>query len=72
MAANVSVRLDDRLAERLRLRARASYETLSERLGPVKDAAAAGIQPLIAAILAVENEQLDQPVLYLKRPDAGK
>jgi hypothetical protein len=29
---NVSVRLDDRLAERLRLRARAAGETLSERL----------------------------------------
>lgn len=29
---NVSVRLDDRLAERLRLRARAAGETLSDRL----------------------------------------
>jgi uncharacterized protein (DUF433 family) len=32
MSVNVSVRLDDRLAERLRLRARAAGETLSERL----------------------------------------
>jgi hypothetical protein len=32
MSVNVSVRLDDRLAERLRLRARAAGETLSDRL----------------------------------------
>lgn len=32
MSVNVSVRLDDDLAERLRLRARASGESLSERL----------------------------------------
>jgi hypothetical protein len=32
MSVNVSVRLDDRLAERLRLRARAAGESLSERL----------------------------------------
>lgn len=32
MSVNVSVRLDDRLAEQLRLRARASGETLSDRL----------------------------------------
>jgi Ribbon-helix-helix protein, copG family len=32
MSVNVSVRLDDALAERLRLRARAAGETLSERL----------------------------------------
>jgi hypothetical protein len=32
MSVNVSVRLDDGLAERLRLRARASGETLSDRL----------------------------------------
>ena len=32
MSINVSVRLDDALAERLRLRARAAGETLSERL----------------------------------------
>lgn len=32
MSMNVSVRLDDDLAERLRLRARAAGETLSERL----------------------------------------
>ncbi|EQD59867.1 CopG domain protein DNA-binding domain protein [mine drainage metagenome] len=32
MSVNVSVRLDDRLAERLRVRARASGETLSDRL----------------------------------------
>lgn len=31
-SVNVSVRLDDRLAERLRLRARAAGETLSDRL----------------------------------------
>lgn len=32
MSVNVSVRLDDRLAERLRLRARAAGESLSDRL----------------------------------------
>jgi hypothetical protein len=32
MSVNVSVRLDDRLAERLRVRARAAGETLSDRL----------------------------------------
>src|SRR5579863_9557786 len=32
MSVNVSVRLDDALAERLRLRARAAGETLSDRL----------------------------------------
>ncbi len=32
MSVNVSVRLDDSLAERLRLRARAAGETLSDRL----------------------------------------
>jgi hypothetical protein len=32
MSVNVSVRLDDRLAEQLRLRARAAGETLSDRL----------------------------------------
>ncbi len=32
MSVNVSVRLDDTLAERLRLRARAAGETLSDRL----------------------------------------
>ncbi|MBS9533295.1 hypothetical protein KIH27_06790 [Mycobacterium sp. M1] len=32
MSLNVSVRLDDRLAERLRLRARAAGESLSDRL----------------------------------------
>lgn len=32
MSVNVSVRLDDRLAERLRLRARVAGETLSDRL----------------------------------------
>jgi len=32
MSLNVSVRLDDRLAERLRLRSRAAGETLSDRL----------------------------------------
>jgi hypothetical protein len=32
MSVNVSVRLDDQLAERLRLRARAAGETLSDRL----------------------------------------
>jgi hypothetical protein len=32
MSVNVSVRLDDRLAESLRLRARAAGETLSDRL----------------------------------------
>lgn len=32
MSVNVSVRLDDRLAERLRLRARAGRESLSDRL----------------------------------------
>lgn len=32
MSVNVSVRLDDRLAERLRLRSSAAGETLSERL----------------------------------------
>ncbi len=32
MSVNVSVRLDDRLAERLRLRAHAAGESLSERL----------------------------------------
>lgn len=32
MSVNVSVRLDERLAERLRLRARAAGETLSDRL----------------------------------------
>lgn len=32
MSVNVSVRLDDRLAERLRLRARAAGETVSDRL----------------------------------------
>jgi hypothetical protein len=32
MSVNVSVRLDDRLAEKLRLRARAAGETLSDRL----------------------------------------
>ncbi len=32
MSVNVSVRLDDTLAERLRMRARASGETLSDRL----------------------------------------
>ncbi len=32
MSVNVSVRLDDRLAERLRLRANAAGETLSDRL----------------------------------------
>ncbi|HEX5466044.1 MAG TPA: ribbon-helix-helix protein, CopG family [Candidatus Limnocylindrales bacterium] len=32
MSVNVSVRLDDKLAERLRLRARAAGETLSDRL----------------------------------------
>jgi hypothetical protein len=32
MSVNVSVRLDDALAERLRMRARAAGETLSERL----------------------------------------
>lgn len=32
MSVNVSVRLDDQLAERLRLRSRAAGETLSERL----------------------------------------
>lgn len=32
MSVNVSVRLDDRLAERLRLRSRAAGETLSDRL----------------------------------------
>jgi uncharacterized protein (DUF433 family) len=32
VSVNVSVRLDDRLAERLRLRARAAGETLSDRL----------------------------------------
>lgn len=32
MSVNVSVRLDDELAERLRLRARASGESLSDRL----------------------------------------
>lgn len=32
MSVNVSVRLDDRLADRLRLRARAAGETLSDRL----------------------------------------
>ena len=31
MSVNVSVRLDDRLAERLRLRARAAGESLSDR-----------------------------------------
>jgi hypothetical protein len=32
MSVNISVRLDDRLAERLRLRARAAGESLSDRL----------------------------------------
>jgi hypothetical protein len=32
MSVNVSVRLDDRLSERIRLRARAAGETLSDRL----------------------------------------
>jgi hypothetical protein len=32
MSVNISIRLDDRLAERLRLRARAAGETLSDRL----------------------------------------
>jgi hypothetical protein len=32
MSVNVSVRLDDRLAERLRLRARAAGESMSDRL----------------------------------------
>jgi ribose 1,5-bisphosphokinase PhnN len=32
MSVNVSVRLDDALAERLRVRARAAGETLSDRL----------------------------------------
>jgi len=32
VSVNVSVRLDDRLAERLRLRARAAGESLSDRL----------------------------------------
>jgi len=32
MSVNISVRLDDRLAERLRLRARAAGESVSERL----------------------------------------
>ena len=32
VSVNVSVRLDDTLAERLRLQARASGETLSDRL----------------------------------------
>lgn len=32
MSVNVSVRLDDRLAERLRIRARAAGESLSDRL----------------------------------------
>jgi hypothetical protein len=32
MSVNVSVRLDDKLADRLRLRARAAGETLSDRL----------------------------------------
>ena len=32
MSVNISVRLDDRLAERLRLRSRAAGESLSERL----------------------------------------
>ena len=40
MSVNVSVRLDDRLAERLRVRARAAGESLSDRLRRYADAGA--------------------------------